>query len=652
MDISKLKEYNLVDESLRPYQRENKEHVYEAWLTCQSVMLQMPTGTGKTRLFVSIIKDIFNYSKDTKHAYKVLILVHRKELVDQIDEELGCRYGLAHGIIQSGDRERKHYPIQIASVQTLSRRLERWTDKEFDFVIVDEAHHTTAQSYQAIIKAFPDAKLLGVTATPCRLNGEGFTGTFEKLILSAPISEFIEDGYLSDYQYYSVPRYSFIQKEIDGIKKFKNGDYDEQEIERICDNNRIRAQVVNTYLKFANGKKGIVYTINKKHNKNLCDEFISHGIDAVAIDSDTPKQVREDYIEDFKRGKLQIICNVNLFSEGFDCPDIEFVQLARPTKSLALYLQQVGRGLRISEGKEKTIFLDNVGLYNKFGLPKARRHWQHHFQGKFESENTEVNILEVEPKKNTSVKRTRNQDLSEGNERVFLIESPDDIEYMEQRIELFWNLIDEYHGLHVAAINELFQRRSLQDQGMCISRETTYNDFGNWQYYHIKYKQETTLLKERFADCVWDQINIDDDGKIIGTEKNKRPKDYQEYAHHLESDINWSFRKKIKNDLKPWAKCFIAGDFSNFEELCRIIVSIKDREFTSIPDYCEDDRKPDLIKLWRSINQDMGLINQQNKFMTFSTCLLAIICFINKASAREISCGVIDSDWPFQTNLE
>lgn len=650
MDITKLKEYSQSDDTLRPYQHENKERVYDAWETCQSVMLQMPTGTGKTRLFVSIIKDIFHYSRDTKHAYKVLILVHRKELVDQIDEELGCRYGLAHGIIQSGDRERKRYPIQIASVQTLSRRLDRWTDKEFDFVIIDEAHHTTAQSYQEIIKAFPHAKLLGVTATPCRLNGEGFTGTFETLILSAPISKFINDGYLSDYLYYSVPKYSFIQKEIDGIKKFRNGDYDEHEIEKICDNNRIRAQVVNTYLEYAKGKKGIVYTINKTHNKNLCDEFLSHGINAVAIDSDTPKQVREGYIEDFKNGRLEIICNVNLFTEGFDCPDIEFVQLARPTKSLALYLQQVGRGLRISEGKEKTVFLDNVGLYNKFGLPKARRHWQQHFQGKLESEITEENVSEEEPKKNSFVKRKRNQDLSEGNEKVFLIESPDDKEYLEQRIELFWNLIDEYHGFHVAAINEFFQKRNFQDQGMCISRETEYNEYGNWNYYHIKYKEETALLKERFADYVWDQIIIDDEGNVVGTERNKRPKDYQEYAHHLESGLNWTLRKKLKTNLKPWAKRFIAGEFTNFEELCRIIVSIMDREFTSIPDYCEDDRKPDLIKLWRCLNQDLGIINHPKNIMLFTSYFLAIICVINNSTMRQISCNLIDSDWPFQTD--
>lgn len=170
IDFEMLKVYSKTDESLRNYQQENKQKVYDAWSAGRSVMLQMPTGTGKTRLFVSIIKDIFHFSRDTKRAIKVLVLVHRTELIDQIDEELSYRYELAHGIIQSGDKERKHYPIQLASVQTLNKRLDNWKEKAFDFIIVDEAHHVEAKSYQKIISAFPDALLLGVTATPVRLS--------------------------------------------------------------------------------------------------------------------------------------------------------------------------------------------------------------------------------------------------------------------------------------------------------------------------------------------------------------------------------------------------------------------------------------------------------------------------------------------------
>ena len=639
MDIEKLKEYSNCDDSLRPYQHENKERVYDAWKTCQSVMLQMPTGTGKTRLFVSIIKDIFKYSRDTKHAYRVLILVHRTELIDQIDLELGLQYNLAHGIIQSGNKERKEYPTQIASVQTLSKRLDKWTDKPFDFIIIDEAHHTTAQSYQAIIKAFPGAKLLGVTATPCRLSGEGFTGTFEKLILSAPIGKFIEEGFLSNYQYYSVGKNTFIQRSIDAIKKFSNGDYAEQEMERVCNNDRIRAQVLETYQKYADGKKGIVYTINKRHNKNLCEEFNSHGIKAVAIDSDTPKDIRQEYINDFKKGKIQIIFNVNLFTEGFDCPDIEFIQLARPTKSLALYLQQVGRGLRTHENKEKTIFLDNVGLYNKFGLPSARRQWRRHFQGKFDHDNIKDNELE-EIEHSTSIKRTRHQDLSEGHEEVFLIETSDEKAYQEQRIELFWSLMEEYNNICVRAINELFQKYGdYRLSGLSVSYKPEPYCKENWNYYHAIFKEETTELKEQYDSYYSFGVTLDDDGNVIGSEKDM-PKDNQDLANRIDNYFFQPRRQKIiKKELKQWIKRIVKSDFE-IEEISSCLKILTEREFSCVPNQCEENIKVDVIQLWRSIYSDICYVNGLTKdILLFVSAFL----YLNPLgySAKVISYGRI-----------
>jgi hypothetical protein len=148
------------------------------------------------------------------------------------------------------------------------------------------------------------------------------------------------------------------------------------------DKDEIRAGIVDAYLRYARGKKGIVYTINRDHNVHVCSKFAERGINAVAIDSKTPPDERKQMVADFKSGKIDIICNVNIFSEGFDCPDVEFIQLARPTKSLSMYLQQVGRGLRPAEGKEKLIIIDCVGLYNRFGFPSARRKWRHHFEGR------------------------------------------------------------------------------------------------------------------------------------------------------------------------------------------------------------------------------------------------------------------------------
>lgn len=370
------------DKTLRDYQIEGKAKIYQMWTQMRSIMYQMPTGTGKTKLFVSIARDLFDWGAQRKTAVKILFLAHRIELLDQISENLGIKYNLAHAMIASQNREQKNYPLQIASVQTLIRRLDRWADKDFDVIIIDEAHHVKADSYKKILRAFPRAKVLGVTATPYRMSHESFRPEFDELITSAPVAKFIKDKWLCDYEYYSIRPESRIQMDINSISRFAlDGDYLDEAAADILDKDEIRAGIVSTYERYAKGKKGIIYTITKAHNVHICSQFIAKGYKAVAIDDKTPAETRKQYVDDFRRGKIEIICNVNIFSEGFDCPDLEFIQLARPTKSLSMYLQQVGRGLRLAEGKDKLIILDNVGLYNRFGFPSARRHWRRHFEG-------------------------------------------------------------------------------------------------------------------------------------------------------------------------------------------------------------------------------------------------------------------------------
>lgn len=387
VDFSELDPYS--DDTLRDYQIENKVKIYDSWKRHRSVMLQMPTGTGKTRVFVSIAKDLHNWGAKHKRAVRVLILAHRKELIEQISENVGLKYGLAHGLIVSQSVEQRKYPFQVGSVPTLNRRLFKWAANDFDVIIIDEAHHVKAQSYRNILKEYPNAKILGVTATPYRLNGAGFRPEFDDLIVSPSISEFIKRGYLSDYEYYSIRPDSHLQTDIDGMAVNMDGDYLDSAMSAVMDKDEIRANIVNSYLNIANGKKGIVYTVNKEHSKHLKERFISEGIKAEVVDSDTPREERDKIVSRFRKGDITVLLNVNIFSEGFDCPDVEFVQLARPTKSLSMYLQQVGRGLRTSDGKEKVIILDNVGLFNKFGFPSARRKWRYHFEGKYKGEMIE-----------------------------------------------------------------------------------------------------------------------------------------------------------------------------------------------------------------------------------------------------------------------
>ncbi len=370
------------DKKLYPYQTEAKAKIYKMWTQLRSIMFQMPTGTGKTHLFVSISRDLHEWSVQHKSAVKILFLAHRVELIKQIKEKLGVKYGLAAGMIMANNMEEKYMPYQVASVQTLIRRIDDWKEKDFDLIIVDEAHHVKADSYKTILRAFPHAKVLGVTATPYRMSHESFRPEFDDLITSRPVAQFIKEGWLTDYEYYSIKPESKIQMDIQSINRFAmDGDYLDEAAAYVMDRDEIRAGIVSSYEHYAKGKKGIVYTITKAHNIHVCNKFRAHGYKAVAIDDSTPPKEREAYVSDFKSGKIDIICNVNIFSEGFDCPDVEFIQLARPTKSLSMYLQQVGRGLRIADGKEKVILLDNVGLYNRFGFPSAKRQWRRHFEG-------------------------------------------------------------------------------------------------------------------------------------------------------------------------------------------------------------------------------------------------------------------------------
>lgn len=415
-----------VDDGLRDYQAHFKHEIYKLWNNrVDSVLLQMPTGTGKTRLFVSLINDFRKYSETHVERINVLIVTHRNELVKQIADELKDSYNIDCSLITAEERtsHKNPKPVCVASIQTLKNRLYKWSEYNFNVVIIDEAHHTRAKTYHRVINTFNSAKLLGVTATPYRLNDVGLAAEYERIIVSPPIKDFIEAGWLSNYDYYSIEENESIYDGLSSLPLDKWGDYEVFSLSQFCNKDSIRAQVVGSYLKYAKGKKGIVYTINREHNDRLCQEFRQYGINAYAIDGKTKTDVRENIVNMFRRGEIDVLCNVNIFSEGFDCPDVEFIQLARPTKSLALYLQQVGRGLRITNGKEKVIILDNVGLCMRFGLPSIKRKWGHHFVGNKNVTDFGYKYREEVDSRELFNFGRRNPDLSEGCEEVTLIES-------------------------------------------------------------------------------------------------------------------------------------------------------------------------------------------------------------------------------------
>lgn len=380
---------NQHNSNLREHQIEAKGKIFDAWDKYDSVMLQMPTGTGKTYLFTSIVNDLLAAYKEAHHDIHILVVAHRMELLDQISATLS-RFGIAHGFIQGAREQHLWKRVQVASIMSLLTEKNYYNTlrQKFDYIIVDEAHHSLADTYIKLFELFPDAKKLGVTATPWRLNHESFRSLYQTLIVSPQISWFISHNLLADFDYVSIKPDSDTQRLVDCSEVADTGDFANADLDNTFNTQRIRSKLYESYKRFANGKKGIIYAINKLHASKIAELYCSHGINAVAIDCDTPKEERQEMIAQFKSGMIAVLVNVEIFTEGFDCPDVSFIQLARPTKSLALYLQQVGRGLRIVEGKKKTIIIDNVGLYNYFGLPDANRKWLYHFNGHDDVEHT------------------------------------------------------------------------------------------------------------------------------------------------------------------------------------------------------------------------------------------------------------------------
>ena len=363
-----MKEIKLFD-----YQEDMVKRVQEAFKHHDAVMVQMPTGTGKTHVLASIVGLFLKKN--------VWVVAHRRELVSQIKDTLGWFFPTL-------DSEK----IQVVSIQWLSRHYRELKEKP-SLIVIDEAHHALAETYAEVMNAYPKAKKLGLTATPYRMNGKGFTDLFDTLLCSWNMERFIAEGRLSLYDYYSIKPDSADQLLIDSLqKRGADGDYQQKELNEVMDVRPSLERLCLTIKQYVPGKKGIVYAISIQHAEHIAEFYRENGIKAVAISSKTPLAERKLFIEKFKKthtdltdstdNEIEVLVSVDLFSEGFDCPDVEFIQLARPTLSLAKYMQMVGRGLRVAEGKECCVILDNVGLYKRFGLPSADRDWQSMFEGR------------------------------------------------------------------------------------------------------------------------------------------------------------------------------------------------------------------------------------------------------------------------------
>ena len=500
-----MKEIKLFD-----YQEDMKERIEKALRLHRSVMAQMPTGTGKTYLLTAVIDSFVSNNP----MEKVWIVAHRRELVSQIDDTVRKFHSFS-----ASNTSSLLLSVKAMSIQWLMRHYDE-IEEEPGMIVIDEAHHALAKTYKEMWERFPKAKFLGLTATPCRLNGKGFTDLFDVLVQSWSVPEFISKGRLATYDFVSIKSDGVTQRLIDSLqKRGADGDYQNKEMDMLLNKKPSIERLYRSLEEFGKDRKGIVYAINISHANAIAEFYREHGIAAVAIDSKTPASERRMLIERFKSSSLsfskitpslftlkegstshpdpltlrgeggnrptrcseplrskdggpskvspdcagwdrlgaaclrpteglgdrlgmsgaskvspdcagwdrlgatclragdglgatclraadgladgvadgvaatclrpadelapiQVLVNVDIFSEGFDCPDVEFVQLARPTLSLAKYLQMVGRGLRVAKGKKNCVIIDNVGLYRVFGLPSQVWNWNAMFEGK------------------------------------------------------------------------------------------------------------------------------------------------------------------------------------------------------------------------------------------------------------------------------
>jgi DNA repair protein RadD len=349
---------------LRPYQTKMVNEVRMAMAQgARRVLMQSPTGSGKTASFCHIVSSAESKGK------KVLVLAHRQELIIQSWRTLK-RYGIEAGVIMAGYQESPKLSVQVASIQTLVRRLSQ-KHHDFDLIVYDECHHARSNTSQKVFERWEKAFVLGVTATPCRTDGKGLADVFDVLVHGPQIAELIEMGFLVAPEYVTTPH------EIDlSNVKMTCGDYNRRQLAQAVRQAQIHGDLVSHWMAHARGLQTIVFAVDCEHSRSIVEEYQDAGISAAHVDGDTPSDERKRLIKAFSTGDIQVLSNVAIFTEGFDLPEISCVQIARPTKSVSFYFQCVGRALRPSPGKQKAIILDHAGVYHDLGSVAEPRSWE------------------------------------------------------------------------------------------------------------------------------------------------------------------------------------------------------------------------------------------------------------------------------------
>lgn len=347
---------------LRDYQQSLCSSIFDSLSTHRRVMAQLPTGGGKTIVFSYIINEFI------KMGARVLVLAHRKELLTQAAGKLTSITGLPVGMVKAGIKPDYSARTQVASVQTVVRRLDKIPVP--DLIVVDEAHHATAKTYVNILDTFPKAYCLSVTATPTRCDGKGFDHLFDDLVCGPSVKALMDQGYLCNYRLFADEN----PMSTKGVRK-QAGDYSVSDLARENDAIELSGNLVKSYRRHADGLKNIVFALNVEHSKTIVQRYQSEGIPSAHLDGNSSDDERTSTLAAFRAGDIQVLSNVGLFGEGFDLPSIQAVQVARPTQSLALHLQMLGRTLRPADGKPHAVILDHTGNWWNHGLPDEDREW-------------------------------------------------------------------------------------------------------------------------------------------------------------------------------------------------------------------------------------------------------------------------------------
>ena len=324
------------------------------------VLLTAPTGAGKTVMFSAMV------AAAAARGKRACVLVHREELLDQVSATLRS-FRVAHSLIAAG-KPMVNAAVQVASVFTLSRRMA--SAPAFDFVIVDEAHHVAkGNTWARVLERYDHAHILGVTATPVRLDGRGLGASFDVLVPGPQTADLIKQGYLVPARVLGPPA----QIDTTGLAT-RGGDFERPGLNRRASS--ITGDIVWHYQRHASGKLAIAFCVSLEHANSMVAAFRSEGIHAEILDGKLPRDERAARVARFRARQTLVLCTCDLVSEGFDCPGIEVAIQARPTQSLGLHLQQVGRALRPAPGKSEALILDHAGNYTRHGLPDWEREWK------------------------------------------------------------------------------------------------------------------------------------------------------------------------------------------------------------------------------------------------------------------------------------